>query len=245
MKAIAILPEGDDAHPKAFRAVAGARKAAGRTPGEALDALTSQPGAEKTGAAVVVQLFQPDSHFTAEQSERLSTLMARWRIARDLGSDLPPAEQEELKRLVEQELQGSAERSARMSHEFETARRRRDYEEKKAELRLSFEKERRRASRLYRTGLAVSVFGVLLMTGVGILFLSGTLPSGSSGQIIVVAGVALIFLSRWWLDAAYRRLAERRRFVEESLRFIEIEALFDLLEDRIDRSNQRERTGIR
>lgn len=81
MKAIAILPEGDDAQPTAFRAVTRDRKAAGRTPGEALDALTSQLGEEKAGAAVIVQLFRPDSHFTAEQSERLSTLMARWRIA--------------------------------------------------------------------------------------------------------------------------------------------------------------------
>ena len=114
MKAIAILPEGDDAHPTAFRAVTTDRKAAGRTPGEALDALTSQLGEEKAGASVVVQLFRPDSHFTAEQRERLSTLMERWRIARDAGSALPPAEQAELEKLVEEELHGSAKRSAQV-----------------------------------------------------------------------------------------------------------------------------------
>ncbi|MBV8858387.1 MAG: hypothetical protein JOZ02_15750 [Acidobacteria bacterium] len=121
MKAVAILPEADEAHPTAFRAVTADGKASGRTPGEALDALTSQSGAEKAGAAVIVQLFHPDNYFTAEQSERLSTLMARWRTARDAGSALPPAEQAELERLVEEELHGSAERAAQTSRELEAA----------------------------------------------------------------------------------------------------------------------------
>ncbi len=121
MRAIAILPEGDHALPTTFHAVTTDRKAAGRTPGEALDALTSQLGDEQAGAAVIVQLFRPDNYFTAEQRERLSTLMERWRAARDAGSALPPAEQDELARLVDEELHGSAERAAQMSRELGTA----------------------------------------------------------------------------------------------------------------------------
>ena len=80
--------------------------------GEALDTLTSQLGAEATATTIIVQQFRPDAFFTAEQRDRLSALMARWRAARETGNTLPPTEQAELERLVDEELHGATERSA-------------------------------------------------------------------------------------------------------------------------------------
>ena len=50
-----------------------------------------------------MQTFQPDSFFSKKQHERLSQLMERWRMARDAGIALAPAEQSELQLLVDQE----------------------------------------------------------------------------------------------------------------------------------------------
>ncbi len=61
---------------------------------------------------VIVQPQQPDQFFTAGQQARLQGLMARWRIARDGGPALPPAEQSELERLIEEEVRASGERTA-------------------------------------------------------------------------------------------------------------------------------------
>lgn len=117
MTTIAILPEqGEDQ--LIFSAVAGEQHATGRTAGEALDALTAQLSAEGTGAPVIVQEFLPDEFFSAAQRDRLSVLMARWRAARDKGDELPPAEQAELERLVDEELQGATERTERVLRDF-------------------------------------------------------------------------------------------------------------------------------
>ncbi|HWS90618.1 MAG TPA: hypothetical protein VN282_26860 [Pyrinomonadaceae bacterium] len=185
MKAIAILPEGDDAHPTTFRAVTTDRKAAGRTPGEALDALTSQLGAEKASSAVVVQLFRPDSHFTAEQSERLAALMERWRTARDAGSALSPAEQAELEKLVEEEIQGSAERSAQMSRALETTQppRHPRSDEKATELIALRELERLYDVRAHSTIWLAGIFGMLL--GCSITYYS-TLRRGPLDSLLAI-----------------------------------------------------------
>ena len=53
-----------------------------------------------------------DSFFTEVQQQRLATLMARWRIARDQEDTLPPEEQEELETLIAAELQASTTRAA-------------------------------------------------------------------------------------------------------------------------------------
>ena len=55
--------------------------------------------------------MQPDRFFTAEQLERLSELMLRWRQARDAGTTLPPAKQAELEALVEAEVRAAADRA--------------------------------------------------------------------------------------------------------------------------------------
>jgi hypothetical protein len=94
MTTIAIVPDSPAAPPTAFRAVAGRHQSVGRTPGEALDALTAQLGADEAGTLVIVQHLRPDAFFTAEQRQRLGELMARWRAARDRGDALPPDELE-------------------------------------------------------------------------------------------------------------------------------------------------------
>ena len=118
MTAVSILPENPGANGTIYRAIAGVAQSTGRTPGEALDALTSQLGAEAAGTLVVVQQLRPDRFFTAAQQQRLEELMARWRAARDAQSALPPEEQAELDALVEAELQAAGQRAAALVHEL-------------------------------------------------------------------------------------------------------------------------------
>ena len=56
----------------------------------------------------------PDKLFTAEQRDRLSDLMTRWRTARDAGQQLAPDEQTELNALVETEVRAAGERAAQI-----------------------------------------------------------------------------------------------------------------------------------
>ena len=66
MTTIAIVPDTLNGRPTTFRAVAGRRQSVGRTPGEALDALTAQLTAEEAGTLLVVQHLQADAFFTVE-----------------------------------------------------------------------------------------------------------------------------------------------------------------------------------
>jgi hypothetical protein len=56
----------------------------------------------------------PDRHFDAEQRQRLEALMARWRAARDSGTELPEADRDELRRLTEDEVRAATERAAEL-----------------------------------------------------------------------------------------------------------------------------------
>jgi hypothetical protein len=80
-----------------------------------LDALTAQLSADEASTLVIVQSLRPDHFFTAAQQQRLATLMARWRTARDQGGTLPVDEQTELEALVEAELRASAARAAALA----------------------------------------------------------------------------------------------------------------------------------
>src|SRR5262245_14536174 len=104
MTTISILRERSERDSATFRAVSGERESVGRTAGEALDALTEQLGEDEAATLVIVQLLQPDDFFPAEQQQRLSELMSRWREARECDSELPPDEQAELESLVEAEI---------------------------------------------------------------------------------------------------------------------------------------------
>jgi hypothetical protein len=112
MTTIAIVPEGREASPARYRAVAGHLQTVGSTVGQALDALTAQLDEPKGTTLVIVQHGQPDQFFTAIQQQRLEELMARWRTARDSGATLPTSEQTELDTLVEAEQRAALQRTA-------------------------------------------------------------------------------------------------------------------------------------
>jgi hypothetical protein len=63
---------------------------------------------------IIMPDLRPDRFFTAEQQQRLSELMQRWREARDKGSALPPCQQAELESLVEAELEAARLRAEAM-----------------------------------------------------------------------------------------------------------------------------------
>lgn len=112
MTTVVILPESRNG--KGFRAIAGEKESFGSTMGEALDALNERLGDE---AVVLVQDLRPDEFFNEAQQRRLSYLMNKWRMARDHGSEFSAAEQEELEKLIETELEGSARRAERLAEQ--------------------------------------------------------------------------------------------------------------------------------
>jgi hypothetical protein len=113
MTTIAILPETVGPTGTTYRAVAAQAQSVGKTPGEALDALTAQLDEAEAGTlVVVVQQQRPDRFFTAQQQQRLAELMGRWRAARDAGGPWSAADQAELDALVAAELQATATRAA-------------------------------------------------------------------------------------------------------------------------------------
>ena len=60
MTTIAIVPEPPSAAGPNYRAVAGQHQSVGKTPGEALDAITSQLDESETGTLFVVLHPRPD-----------------------------------------------------------------------------------------------------------------------------------------------------------------------------------------
>jgi hypothetical protein len=112
MTTICIVPERRPDGVTTFHATARDQHSAGRSPGEALDALNEQLTAEESGTLVIVQQGQPDRFFTRRQQERLAELMSQWRSARDSGTSLPAALLQELESLVDAELQAAGDRAA-------------------------------------------------------------------------------------------------------------------------------------
>ena len=117
MTTVSILPVPAEEGGTVYCALAGQRRGAGKTPGEALDAILDQ---DESATLVVVQRDRPDQFFTAEQQRRIGELMGRWRAARDVGSPLAPNEQEELEGLVEAELRAAGQRAAALANELAT-----------------------------------------------------------------------------------------------------------------------------
>ncbi|MEL6325570.1 MAG: hypothetical protein AAFQ61_01495 [Cyanobacteria bacterium J06626_23] len=112
MNTVAILPIADASGEQTYRAVAGETVSVGKTAGQALDALTRQLGETEFRALLVIQSFQPDSFFNAEQQQRLSELMDAWRAAKAKGELLLPEQQAELDALVEAELKATTARTS-------------------------------------------------------------------------------------------------------------------------------------
>lgn len=118
MTTISIIPEPAGADGMAYRAFAGRAQSVGKTPGEALDAVTAQLDPSESGSLLVVHHFQPDRFFGAEQVKRLDDLMCRWRTARDNRSPWSAEEQAELDALVEQELRAAGDRAAALASQL-------------------------------------------------------------------------------------------------------------------------------
>lgn len=101
--------------PRRYRATLGDRHAIGATVGEALDGLA--PDLESEMSLVVIQPTKSDRHFSAAQQQRLADLMARWRAARDAGSEFPAADRTELESLVAAELRAATDRAAALARQ--------------------------------------------------------------------------------------------------------------------------------
>jgi hypothetical protein len=111
MTRVTILREGQNADEATYRAVGGSSQAAGRTAGEAVDALAARLPDDESGTLLIVRDLRPDRFFTAEQRRRLEELMAHWRATRDAGGELPAKELDELQRLVDVEAEATAHRA--------------------------------------------------------------------------------------------------------------------------------------
>jgi hypothetical protein len=118
MTRVAIVPVQAEGGAVPYRALAGDKQSEGGTAGQALDALAAQLPPDESGTLIVVQSPRPDRFFGAAQVERLSTLMGRWRSARDRGEGLPSSEQAELEALIDAELRASGERAAALAAEI-------------------------------------------------------------------------------------------------------------------------------
>jgi hypothetical protein len=70
MTKVALSRENTNTDKIEFRAITAHNQAAGRTPGEALDALATQLPAEDAGTLIIVRGLVPDRYFTTEQRDR-------------------------------------------------------------------------------------------------------------------------------------------------------------------------------
>ena len=118
MTKVGLIQETANATESAFRAVTVGKQGAGRTAGEALDALASQLKDDETDTLIVVRSIGPDQFFTSAQRQRLEHLMQSWRSARDSGTAFPAAEQAELEALIDAEVHATAERAAAIAREL-------------------------------------------------------------------------------------------------------------------------------
>ncbi|MBX7173721.1 MAG: hypothetical protein K1X72_22315 [Pyrinomonadaceae bacterium] len=109
MKTVVVNQNG-----KTFSAVSGKNKSFGKTVGEAIDALEKQTPGEPN-SVIYIQDFQPDEFFTAEQQRRLSELMQKFK---DNDSDFSAEEKKELEKLIDEELEGSAKRVAKIAEKL-------------------------------------------------------------------------------------------------------------------------------
>jgi hypothetical protein len=111
MTRITVLRDECGGQEMTYRAVGRHVQAAGRTAGEAVDALASQLPQDETETLILVRDLRPNRFFSAEERRRLTGLMALWRAARDRGQALPDPEQAELQDLVDREIRATTERA--------------------------------------------------------------------------------------------------------------------------------------
>ncbi len=68
-----------------------------------------------TQTLYIVQRFQPDEFFTAEQQKRMSELMKKLKLAQNGEGDFSLEEKSELEILIEAELEGSGKRTKKLA----------------------------------------------------------------------------------------------------------------------------------
>lgn len=105
--AVSIRPDEDKDVAPYFRAIADNYEAAGRTAGEALDALNAKFGTGERRSLVVIQQIGGDAYFSEAQYDRMRVLLDK----RNALGALTDAEQAELEGLAREELLASAKRS--------------------------------------------------------------------------------------------------------------------------------------
>lgn len=118
MTKVAILPISTESGGVSYSAVAGDKKTAGKTVGEALDALNAQLDSNESNTLIIVQNRHPDRFFDEKQQKRLAELMKKWRQSRDQGTVFSLEEKRELDALTEAELKASGERAASLVNEL-------------------------------------------------------------------------------------------------------------------------------
>jgi hypothetical protein len=103
MEAITIIPVSGD-NENQFYAVSGNQQSAGKTMGQALDALTHALEDAGAGTLILIQKRAPDQFFTAEQHARMHDLL-------DRRDTLTEEERAELVELVDTELDATIART--------------------------------------------------------------------------------------------------------------------------------------
>jgi len=103
---------------KIYRAISNGKSSSGKTIGQAVDALTAQFENPDDETLYIVQRWQPDDFFTAEQQKRLSELMKKLRDAQNFNQEFTLEDREELEKLIKAELEGSGKRAEKIANEL-------------------------------------------------------------------------------------------------------------------------------
>jgi hypothetical protein len=115
---VTILPVFNTEGEISFEAVSGNKSSLGKTPGEALDAISVHLSDDQAGTLVVIQSFRPDRFFSASEQRRLSELLERRSRVHQQGGGLPESEQVELEALIEAEVRAAGKRAAALADEL-------------------------------------------------------------------------------------------------------------------------------
>lgn len=113
MTTVAVMPVTSTHSETIYHAVAGDKQASGNTIGEAIDALTPQlEDDDNATTLILVQKQGSDRFFTAAQQQRKQELLAQWRAAQDMNTEISDEAQAELEALVLQEIRAAGQRAA-------------------------------------------------------------------------------------------------------------------------------------
>ena len=115
MTTVSIVSITNDEGSQVYQAIAGSLSCNGKTPGEALDAITAELGDSESNTLVVLQNGRPDGYFSEPQRSRMNFLMQQWRSSRDIGTEFTQIEQDELDMLVQAEIQATGQRAKAMA----------------------------------------------------------------------------------------------------------------------------------